>query len=365
MRKTIFVACGAVIFTAIVAVACTMGATPDASMQATSNQATIDAAAGATANAMVTEPFTEVVTEVVTLSEEAMHATIDAAVAATITAMPPETTAEYAETAEEDMAAMIDESVNDAAAASEEYVAASEEAVADGTITEEELDELYECYTLLEETIALTEELLGAYYYFYGDLATETLDLLYMVEEDLEDLEAAAMAADQALQEIEAALDTGAALTQEIVNQVLTTAETLQATAGDAQAVVDDLQATLQAEIADRVDTALAAAPTTIPGDRLAAIQAGFAYVDSIRAAMADQRVSADELAAIAALGANASAGLSQFAALDSGQFLELINGASGITANLAGGQNAAALANLGNLESALGALPGAGGFRP
>jgi cysteinyl-tRNA synthetase len=218
-------------------------------------------------------------------------------------------------------------------------------------------------YNALEETIALAEELIGVYYYFYGDLATETLDLLYMVEDDLSEMAEAAMALDAALQEIDAALAQGAGVSEEMTAQLIAAAEAVGADANTVQAQIAGLQETVQTEIANRVNEALSAAPTDIPGSRLEAVQAGFAYADSIRAALADSRVMADELAGIAQLGANAQAGLSQLEALDSANLADFFTGANSITANLAGGQNGQAMANLGNLEGTLGALPGAGGF--
>jgi hypothetical protein len=292
-----------------------------------------------------------------------MQATIDSAVAATVTAIPPESTTEYVTMTEEELAMMIDEAVVEAAAASEDYYAASQDAASDGTITEDELAAMYDTYYAIDEAIALAEELIGIYYYFYGDLATETLALLYMIEDDLATLAATAMALDAALQELDAALSSGAPVSEETITQLLAAAETAAANAGAAEAQIEDVQAVLQAELANRVAEMLSTAPTTIPNDRVEAIQAGFAYVDAIRGAMADERVTAEELAAIAQLGANASAGLAQLEALEGAQLPEFFTGASSITAYLASGQNMQAMASLATLEGTLDAIPGASGF--
>ena len=133
-------------------------------------------------------------------AEAAFQVAVDQAVQATVIAMPPTLTPQPAvdpyTLTEEELADLID-------ASCEEAAMAYEEATSDGTYAEEEIyDTIYYVYDA-EAAIAYAEELLYLYYDLYGVYASETLELLYAVEDDLNELDAA-------MTEVEAILSHGA-----------------------------------------------------------------------------------------------------------------------------------------------------------
>jgi hypothetical protein len=318
------------------------------------------------------------------LAELAINATVSAAVDATATAaaaaatpvpttaaatpvptteyVEPVPTAEYVEMTEEELAALIDQAVAEATAASQQYSTATMEATADDTITQEEVVYVYEYYAYADEAIAYAEELIEAYYYYYGDLATETIAILYEIEEDLEALAASTAAIDATLQEVNTALEQGLTVSPETIVQLATAAQTALENAVEAQAQIEGMGEKLYTEIEDRAAIALATQPTNIPTDLPTSILEGFQYLDTVRGGMDDNKITRDELTKIAELGANAAAGFTQFGGPELSHLSEVIQGTDGITANLARGRNSQAKVGLGNLEMSLGERPSLGG---
>ena len=129
---------------------------------------------------------------------------------------------------EEELAALIDQAVAEATAASQQYSTATMEATADDTVTQEEVVYVYEYYAYADEAIAYAEELIEAYYYYYGDLATETIEILYQVEEDLETLAANTAAINATLQEVNTVLEQGLVVAEETINLLETAAQAAQ-----------------------------------------------------------------------------------------------------------------------------------------
>jgi hypothetical protein len=308
-------------------------ATPD-------TQATIDAAVAATSTAQANA-----------------QATIDAAVAATAVAAPsPTPGAEYVTMTEEELAALIDEAVTEATAASEACATTSSEAAGDSEVSAEEVTEIQITLAGAEEAIAYAEELIDVYYGLYGELALETLELLQAMEEDLVVLAEAMTDIAEALVEVEAAIAQGVALAEETVAQLEGAAQAAQAKAAEIQAQRQAWVQDLQAEREQRVNAALAVEPNAVASDRVAALRGGFEYVDGVRRALEDRQVSQTELANIAQLGANARAGLES----QGGPQLQRAAGSiDEITTQIARGQIPQAQASLGDFEAALGNRPG------
>ncbi|MFQ6100821.1 MAG: hypothetical protein ACE5OS_06250 [Anaerolineae bacterium] len=319
----------------IAAVACGTAsptATPD-------TQATIGVAIAATSTA-----------------QAGVQATIDAAVQATSTALPTRTpSAEYVTMTEEELAALIDQAVAEATAATQECSTTTTETTADGTVTQEEADALETYVTDAEEAIAYAEELIYAYYDLYGELATETITLLQAIEEDLTVLAEDIATVNAMLQEINTALEQGLAVAEESITQLEATAQAASTRAAEIQPQAQSWLQDLQAELESRAATALSIQPDNIPADRQAALQAAFDYVDGVRQALDDDRISQAELADIAQLGANASAGLN---AHGGSQLQRLSGSINDITGQIARGQMPQARANVGNLEASLGTRP-------
>lgn len=312
--------------------ACGTTATPD-------TQATIDAAVQATSAA-----------------QAAVQATVDAAVQATVVAVPtPAPSVDYVTLTEEELAALIDQAVLEAMEATEECSAATGEAASDDAVTQEEADELIVYAADAEQAVAYAEGLIGIYYDLYGELALETLATLQAVEQDLALVAEELAMLNATLQEIDAALEQGLALAAETLAQLEAAAQSAAAKASEAQARAQTWVQGLQTERAQRAERALAVAPSAVAGTRPEALRAAFDYVDAVRQALGDNAVSQQELAHIAQLGANASAGLE---ASGGPQLRQLGGSINQITVQLAQGQPSHALAGLGGLEAQLGPRP-------
>ncbi|MBN1260193.1 MAG: hypothetical protein JXB35_05890 [Anaerolineae bacterium] len=333
-RRLIWFPLTALILIAFVACNALGGApTPD-------TQATIDAAVAATATA-----------------QAAIQSTIDAAVYATATAQAAVATpeVEVVQLTEEELAALIDEAVAEAAAATETCSDAATSATSDDAVTQEEVVAVEISLAGAEEAIAYAEELIDLYYGLYGELAYETLDLLYAIEEDLSVLAQNTADIAVALEEIAVALEQGVALADEALTQLETAAQNAAAMAYEVQAQHQDLMQTVQAELEARLTEALAVPPNAVAADRAGAVQSAFTYIDGVREALADQKLTSSELHTIAQLGANASASLD---VAGGPQLQRLAQSVVDITSLAARGQIPQVGASLGQLESALGDRP-------
>lgn len=284
---------------------------------------------------------------------------VSTSVAATVTAMPPVPTPMSTETyvtlTEEELEALINTSVQDAATATTQASTAASQAAADGVITEDELVMLYSYWIYADDLIVYADELIEAYNDVYNELAVETLGLLQMVEGDLSAIAQQTETALQSLEEFSLAVEQGSAQTSQILSQLETEAETAQAKAVDAQGQAQAWSARLKTVTQLRVEQALAVQPQQRADSRKAAIQSAFAYIDSVRTAFADHKISQAELANIAQLGADAAASLD---AQGGAQLAKLAGSVNAITAQIAAGQMQMAQANLANFQAALPALP-------
>ncbi len=291
-----------------------------------------------------------------------VEATVAAAVEATSVAAPtpvdvptPTPSAEYVTMTEEELVALIDQAVTEATVATQQCSTAVTDATTDDNVTQEEVDTVTVYVTGAEEAIAYAEELLYIYYDLYGDLATEALETLQMIEQDLVAVADSTAAVAAALEEINTTLQQGLELAEETIAQLESAAEAASAKAAEIQAQNQARIQDLQAEIETRMADALAVQPNDIATDRAAAVQSAFDYLDTARRAMDDGRVSQDELANIAQLGANAAASLN---AHGGPQLQQLSGSINEITAQIARGQMPQASASLGNLAASLGTRP-------
>jgi hypothetical protein len=250
--------------------------------------------------------------------------------------------------------AMIDEAVNEAVAASNQASTSATNATADGTITEDELTDLYAYYYYADDAIALAEELIGIYDELYGELATETIDLLLAVEQELEAASQNAEGVYDLLDDLAAALEQGQALSSEQINQLKTYAQAAQTKMTQAQTETGTWVKAVQAEIQTRVNQALTVLPQSIATDRKGAIQSALEYVASVKQAYADKIITQAELTSIAQLGANAVASLSA----QGEQLQQLAGQLNSLTALIAGGQLPSIQSTLSSLEAILGAIP-------
>ncbi len=302
-----------------------------------------------------------------TASAAASAASASPTTASAAAATPVESEA-VVQMTEEELAALIDQSVAAAVAAVEETSTATSEATADSSVDQNETQEIYVTVQTADEAIAYALELVTAYEDQYGELAEEALAAMQEIENDLNAMNQNMEALVKELDDINASLQQGLELATETITQLQNTAQAASAKAQEAQSEVQGYVQNLPAEMEGRVSTMLDVQPDNVPADLQSSVQAAFNYLDGTRQAMADHKVTSQELQEIARLGANASAGLKQFGGAKFTSLADAIGGAQGITAQLARGQYNQAMQGLSGLERSLGERPGngrGGGRRP
>ncbi|RLD03565.1 MAG: hypothetical protein DRI56_12250 [Chloroflexota bacterium] len=287
------------------------------------------------------------------VAEDEFQGAVNEAVEATITAMSALDEENSSDMSEEEMAAEIDQAVNDAENASEQLSTATNEAAADGSITQEEADEIEALVSDLAYAIALAEDLIYLYDDVYGELAIETLYLLTELEDDLDELAAFATDMVELLIIAEEALDEGLLVAEDVIAQFEQVVSQVDVT-GLTEAKNAWVEAR-QIEAEDRIEMITNMVPTEAAGTRREAVLSAFNYVDTVRAALEDGTFTLAELQSIGQLGANVQANFAQF----SGPLLQNRSAEiSSITSMLARGQLSQALNGLNQLESLLGKRP-------
>jgi hypothetical protein len=277
---------------------------------------------------------------------------VDQAVAATVVAIPPTPTPQPAvdpyTLTEEELAALVDASCEEAVATSTEASSANTQATSDGTYTEDEIyNTIYYVYDA-EAAIAYTEDLLNTYYDLYGEYASETLDLLYVVEDDLNELSTS-------MAEVDAILSQGAQTASAAIEQLNTTLETVQTKTDEMQAKVQEYKDKLPAVLDERENNFANLAPTEVANDRDGAVLQVYTYLDSIQTAFEDRKISSAEMGQIAQLAANAKASIDQ----SGGPRLQGFSGnIDGITRKLSRGDWPSAQRDIGGFEASLPSRP-------
>ncbi len=325
-------------------------ATINAAVQATSVaqanvQATIDAAVKATAAAQPT----------VTQTKPASGATSAAATATKAPATTPVPTVNAVTMTEEELDALIDQAVNEAIAATNTATTQTATYAADGTLTTQEVAAMqaavYASQTEINQALALTQ----AYYDMYYDLATETLNVLKAIEQDLNSMATSMNSMAQSLAQISTTLAQGQAVTQSAITQLQTTATKASQAAASAQSKEKTWNTTVQSDLNKRATAALGTKPTNVPTDLRGTTQSVTTYIDTVKTALGDSKINKTELQSISIAGANAVAGLNQFGGA---QGQTLANSINTMTKQLARGEAPKAKNGLGALEQSARSLP-------
>lgn len=316
------------ILTMALLAACQLSAPATAPTATSDLQGTIDAGIAATMQAQTD-----------------MQATIDAAVAATLSAVE---SAQEEIPSEDEMAAEIDSAVADAAAATEEVAATADKIAADGTITQEEYDELEALLVDAAILLDYAEYWIETYYWYYGELAEETLTLL----EEIEDL---LVVMDENLDEIVALLEAGTELAEDALAALDQFAENASEAAASLEGRSETWQAQLETWQQTRATELLEMIPSQVPENRAAALQEARNYALEVRAALEDRVISAAEIQKIAQVGANAVAGLEAHGGIP----------LQGLAGNIDQLTQFAAMGQFGQLSSGLGAFEAAIPSRP
>jgi hypothetical protein len=306
-------------------------------------QATVEAAvaATATAEAQLQEMVDEAVAEAV---DEALE---------TVEAAPPP--AETETMSEEELAALIEQTVTDAVTATESYAAATTQATADTAVTSEELQTIEVYVSGAEEAIALAEELLGLYEDLYADLTYAALDDLDALVAELDQLNQNLETMTAVLIDINNNLESGLALAEDTITQLETAAVTAAANAAAAQAQAQAWQQTVQNEVASRAALLASVQPQTIAATQQEAVAQVAAYLTTVQTALADQQFTSAEFSAIVQANADVVASLQ---AQGGPQLQSLAAGINMATAQLAAGNFNQAALNLNDLTGLLATIP-------
>lgn len=274
------------------------------------------------------------------------------AVAATVVAMPPTPTLQPAvdvyELSEEELAALIDESVNAAVVATEASSTATTQAASDGSMTEEELYETAVYVYDAEAAIYYAEELLTAYYDLYGAYADDMLYLLTAMEEDLNELV-------YVLEEVEDILVQGAEVATAAIDQLNEAAANLMTHVATAQDDRASFLSQVQTSLQDRENTFTNFTPNEIASDLNGTLNQLHDYLDTVKTSFGDRKIDPTEMTQIAQLGANAQASL----LANGGPQLQNIGGSiDGLTRQLSRGEWSQANRSLGGFEASLPSRP-------
>ncbi len=308
--------------------------------------ATVDAAVAATnAAGPPTATPTRVVQATYTTAPTAVPPTAAPSTpGAAPTAAPPAPTVDASTMSEEELAAASDAAVTAAVAATQQATAATTTASSDGAISAEETVNVQVTLTNAEEALALAESLVGAYNQLYGEYASETLSTLQAIEDDLTVMS-------ENSQAIAATLEQGSEAASAAITKIKMAADAANAGATQAQAHSKGWLAKVQGELESRASGALAAQPTEIAADRAGALQSAAKYLETVRAGLADGKISPAELTQIAQSGANASASIK---AQGGPQLQNLAGSIDGITQQVARGDLPQARKGVDGLAGAL-----------
>ena len=290
-----------------------------------------------------------------------------------LTAMPatptPGPTVDYVNLTEEELAALIDQAVTEAVAATEQATTAVTYTTTDGAVTTDEVAYVYDYYYYADYYVQYADDVMAEYYTLYADLATDMITEMNAIETELTQLNDTLTSIDSSLQEINSTLEQGLAVAEESIAQLESAAQQAQTNAQELQTQAQDMLSVLQTEQQGRVDQLSQIQPNNIPTDKLASLQSAFDFLDFANTAMGDNKLSLDELTGLAQLGKNAQAGFANFGGAGgvgpdltqfSGKFDEITN-------QFARGQMPQARGNVGQFQTSLGSRPspGAGGGLP
>jgi hypothetical protein len=245
---------------------------------------------------------------------------------------------------EEELAALIDQSVAEAVAASEQTTASSTQATSDGSVSDSEVDTIEVHLAGVVQALAYADELIAVYSHLYREYATESITALTEIEQDLEVISQTATILEQGSQAGNAAI------------------EQLNQAAQNTSTMIDQIQAEsqgwsqkVQTEVENRVTALQNLQPTDVTNDQLGALQQVYEYLDALKAALGDKKISPSELSLITQMGVNANASLN----LNSGSKLQGLSGKNdGLNNQLTRSQWSHASKDLSGFEASLPTRP-------
>ncbi|MBI9043860.1 MAG: hypothetical protein JEZ06_05200 [Anaerolineaceae bacterium] len=286
--------------------------------------------------------------------EQQNQAAVEGAVSATLTALPPlpsPTAIMLENMSEEDMSAAVGSSVEEANDAVEDAQNVYYQSAEDNYISEDEMTEMYSSYYWAEDEINQALALAELYLELYYELGEESLALMTQVVTDLETLYSYADDTLALLLEIEELLAYGDIDFEEAIKQLEARNEEIKTLLEETQYFSENWMDTVHLDLEDREQLYLNIEPDNIPSNRLQALAEVRNYVSLVQASLVDGLISGEEMALIAQLGANASAGLGNLKAADLGGLSSQIES---ITRQVSRGELPQANAGIGDLQNAI-----------
>jgi DNA repair exonuclease SbcCD ATPase subunit len=220
---------------------------------------------------------------------------------------------------EDELAALIDQAVTQAIAATEQTTDAVTTTTSDDAVTADEVAYVYSYYYNADYYVAYAEELMAQYYALYGDLAEEMMVEMDAIQSELSQMNDTLTQVSTSLEEINSTLSQGLELAQESITQLEEAAQQAQTNAQELKAQAQDMMSTLQQDQQGRLDQLAQIQPDNIPTDKLSALHSAFDFLDAANGALGDDKISRDELMNLAQLGKNAQEGFKQFGGLGQG----------------------------------------------
>lgn len=271
--------------------------------ETTDPQAAIDTAVQATVAAGENAQATvEAAVQATVQAQNAQASAVEQAVQATLTAQP---TPNYAEMSEAELAALIDQAVNEALAAYSATSSTVTQSTSDGTVSDAEVATTTTAVTTVYYEVAYAEELIQAYYAYYGEYAEEALATLNAMEAELE-------AISTSLNEISAILTQGAAAATAAVDQLNAAVTSAQTQAAELQNKLQGFQEQVQTGLGQRETDLLNLPANDIANNEIGAINQAHDFLEAFKTALGDGKFSPAELEKIGQLAANARASLNQ-----------------------------------------------------
>jgi hypothetical protein len=268
-------------------------------------------------------------------AEKSMQTTISAAVAATnqasttnqpaLTQTPP-TQVNYYTLSEEELSALIDQSVQEAMNASQTANTTTSQATSDGSVSTEEVQTVTVSTQEAELLLNEVDQMINAYYELYGAYASATLTELQAIEAELAGI-------NSSLQSIEQIMEKGAQEATAAIEQLNKNITEIQTKVKDVQTKDKGWSDRVKGELDIREKDLGNIQANDVAKDRIGALESVKKYASSLKEALSDKKIMPDELKNIAQLGANATTSLKKSGGPQLADLSEQINRLTTLTA--------------------------------
>jgi len=279
-----------------------------------------------------------------------INSMVSESVSATLTAIPTPTPIVVDQMTEEDLAAAVEESTNEAVGAVEEASEYADSTSADGELTQEEAKELYYLYYWSIDEIEQALYLVDMYYELYDELLESAILELESIDDELQEILELSQSILAYLDDISELISKGEQIAQDRIDQIQDFSHSISTHINNISTQLHGWKQSRKDEFDLIVGQALSTIPDTVADTRRGALSLAKEYSDSTKSAISDGRYSLDELQALSQLGANAAASLGQFGR----EFAGITDMINGLTSSLAMGQLPQINAGIGSLQNAI-----------